>query len=105
MMTKYHLKKRIDVMVEAPLTRTITGKLDQADVSGYSVMPVLEGRGMVNSWSSEGPVSNSANMVALLCVIDASKVDDTVDAILGAIGDRIGFLTVSDVFVVRPERF
>jgi nitrogen regulatory protein PII len=104
-MTNYHLKKRIDVIVEAPLMRMIANRLDRANVSGYSVTPVLEGRGMVNAWSSEGQVGNSANMIALLCVVDAAVVDGTVDSILNAIGDRVGFLTVSDVFVVRPERF
>ena len=104
-MTKYHLKKRIDVIFEAPLMRTITKRLDQANVSGYSVFPVMAGRGKFNAWNSEGQVSNTANMIALLCIVNASKIDDAVDSILSAMGDRIGFLTVSDVFVVRADRF
>ena len=104
-MTKYHLKKRIDIIVEAPLIRTITLQLDAARVPGYSVLPILEGRGMANAWTSEGQVSNTANMVALLCIVDASQADAVIDAVLAAIRDRIGFVTMSDVFVVRPERF
>ena len=36
-MTKYHLKKRIDIVVEAPLTRTLANQLDAANVNtqGY----------------------------------------------------------------------
>ena len=67
-MTKYYLKKRIDIIVEAPLIRTLTNTLDQAQVPGYSVLPILEGRGMLNAWSSEGQISAAANMVALLCI-------------------------------------
>ena len=65
-MTKYHLKKRIDIVVEARLIRTLTNTLDQAQVPGCSVLPILEGRGMLNAWSSEGQISDAANMVALL---------------------------------------
>ena len=104
-MTKYHLKKRIDIIVEAPLIRTITLQLDAARVPGYSVLPILEGRGMANAWTSEGQVSNAAHMVALLCIVDASQADAVIDAVLAALRDRIGFVTMSDVFVVRPERF
>ena len=104
-MTKYHLKKRIDIVVEAPLIRTLTNTLDQARVPGYSVLPILEGRGMLNSWSSEGQISAAANMVALLCIVDAAHADEVVDAVFVAIRGRIGFVTMSDVFVLRPERF
>ena len=104
-MTKYHLKKRIDIIVEAPLMRTLTSTLDRARVPGYSVLPVLEGRGIINAWSSDGQISDAANMVALLCVIDAAHADDVVDAVFAAIRGRIGFVTMSDVFVLRPELF
>jgi hypothetical protein len=104
-MTKYHLKKRIDIVVEAPLMRAITGTLDRARVPGYSVLPVVEGRGMLNAWSSDGQISDAANMVALLCIVDAAHADEVVDAVFAAIRDRIGFVTMSDVFVLRSERF
>ena len=104
-MTKYHLKKRIDIVVEAPLTRTLANQLDAANVPGYSVLPILEGRGMINAWTSEGQVSNSTNMVAMFCVVDPAQVDAVIEAVLGVIRDRIGFVTIADVLVVRPERF
>jgi nitrogen regulatory protein PII len=104
-MTKYHPKKRIDIIVEAPLMRTLTRTLDQAGVPGYSVLPIVEGRGMLNAWSSDGQISDAANMMALLCIVDTVHADEVVDAVFAAIRDRIGFVTMSDVFVLRPERF
>jgi hypothetical protein len=104
-MTKYHPKKRIDIVVEAPLMRTLTSTLDQARAPGYSLLPIVEGRGMLNAWSSAGQISEAANMMALLCIVDAAHADEVVDAVFAAIRDRIGFVTMSDVFVLRPERF
>jgi nitrogen regulatory protein PII len=104
-MTRYHPKKRIDIIVEKPLLRTLTETLDQADVRGYSVLPILKGRGMQNAWTSEGQVSDAASMLALFCIVDIAQADRVVDAVFAAIHDRIGFVTMSDVSVIRPERF
>jgi nitrogen regulatory protein PII len=104
-MAKYHLMKRIEVIAEIPMVRAITEKLDRARVPGYSVLPIIEGRGMDNSWNSQGQVSDTTNMIVILCIVDESQADNVVDVILSAVRDRIGFLTISDVYVVRPERF
>jgi hypothetical protein len=104
-MTKFHLKKRIDVIAEAPLMRSLTVTLDQARVPGYSVRPSSEGRGMFNAWSSEGQISDATSMMALLCIIDALQADEVIDAIFNVIRDRIGFVMMSDVLVLRSERF
>ena len=104
-MTKYHLKKRLEIIVEAPMLRTIADKLDRARVPGYSVLPVIEGRGIDNSWSAQGQITDTTNMIVLLCIVDASQADDVIDVVFAAIRDRIGFLTISDVYVVGPERF
>lgn len=104
-MKQYHPKKRIDIIVESVLLRTLTDTLDLTNVRGYSVLPILEGRGLLNAWSSEGQVSNAASMVALLCIVDSSQADQVADAVFAAIHDRIGFVTISDVSVIRPERF
>lgn len=104
-MAKYYLKKRIDIIVEAPMIRTIIEKLDRARVPGYSVLPIIEGRGIDNSWNSHGQITDTTNMIALLCIVDASQADSVIDSVFSLIQDRIGFLTISDVHVVRPERF
>lgn len=104
-MPNYHQKKRLDIIVEAPLMRTITDKLDRARVPGYSVLPIIAGRGIDNSWSSDGQIIDTTNMVAILCILDASQADGVTDVVFSAIQDRIGFVTISDVYMVRPNRF
>jgi nitrogen regulatory protein PII len=104
-MTKYHAKKRIDIVVEAPLLRTIVSTLDRAGVPGYSVLPIVEGRGAQNAWHSQGQVGDATNMMAVLCIVDAAQADEVMDAVFAALQDRIGFITMSDVVVFRPERF
>ena len=43
-------------------------------------------------------------MIAILCIVDEARADD-VDIVVSVVSDRIGFFAISDVYVVRPERF
>ncbi|RED37444.1 hypothetical protein BJ123_10718 [Rhodopseudomonas thermotolerans] len=40
-----HLKKRVEIFIEAPLLRRVVARFDSLRVSGYSVLPVLAGNG------------------------------------------------------------
>ena len=100
-----HLKKRIDVIVEAPLIPRLRTELDPADLSGYSIMPIIAGRGHDGPWAVDDQPGTAGQMATLVCVVDASRVDQVLASIFALISRQIGFVTVTDVFVVRPERF
>lgn len=100
-----HPKKRIDLIIEMPLLRRVTECLDTAGVSGYSVLPVIAGRGQSGAWSASGQISEVGQMAAVICIVDAGRVDAVLEAVFAVVRRQIGFVTVSDVAVVRPERF
>lgn len=98
-------KKRIDLIIEMPLLRRVTDRLDKAGVTGYSVLPVIGGRGRSGEWSSEGQVSEVGQMAAIVCIVDGGKVDAVLDEVFAVVKRQIGLVMVADVSVVRPERF
>ena len=100
-----HPKKRIDIIIELPLLRRITERFDKTGVSGYSVLPVIAGRGQSGEWSAGGQVSEVGQMAAIICIVDAGKVDAVLDEVFVVVRKQIGLVTVSDVSVVRSERF
>lgn len=100
-----HLKKRIDLIIEMPLVRRVTERLERAGVSGYSVLPVIAGAGRSGAWSADGLIGEAGHMAAIVCIVDAGKVDAVLDQVFAVVQRQIGFVTVSDVSVVRPERF
>ena len=100
-----HSKKRIDLIIEMPLLRRITERFDKAGVSGYSVLPVIAGRGRSGAWSAGGQVSEVGQMAAIVCIVDVANVDAVLDEVFAVLKKQIGFVTVSDVAVMRPERF
>ena len=102
---KTFAKKRIDLIIEMPLLRRVTERFDQAGVTGYSVIPVIAGRGQSGAWSAGGQVSEVGQMAAIMCIVDGGRVDTVLDAVFTVVQHQIGLVTVSDVEVIRPERF
>lgn len=98
-------KKRIDIMVEAPLMQRVLGLLDQLGVSGYTVLPVLAGRGKDGAWHRDGVVGRAGALVMIFCILDESRVDDVLEPLFKLVSRQIGIVTVSDVQVIRHQNF
>jgi PII-like signaling protein len=102
---KTHPKKRIDIMVEAPLMQKVINLLDQQAVGGYTVLPVLAGRGKDGAWHRDGVVGRAGALVMIFCILDEARVDDVLGPLFALVARQIGIVTVSDVQVIRPDHF
>jgi nitrogen regulatory protein PII len=100
-----HAKKRIEIIIEQPLVKRVLARLDAADVTGYSVVPIVAGRGHDGPWTAQGQVGEAGQMMAIICIADAAKLDAVFDNVFAVVTRQIGLVTVSDVAVVRGERF
>ena len=100
-----HLKKRVEIVVEAPVLRRLVDRLDAAAVTGYTVIPALAGRGRDGSWRGEGLAGDAGRMVMVVCITDPSKVDTVLETVYVVVQRQIGIVTVSDVQVIRAEHF
>ncbi|MDJ0511975.1 MAG: DUF190 domain-containing protein [Methyloceanibacter sp.] len=98
-------KKRIEIMVETPLMGRVIGILDDLDVSGYTVMPAIAGRGQDGSWHRDGQVGRVGSVVQIVCIVDGAREDDVLEPLFSLVSRQIGIVTVSDVNVVRSEHF
>ncbi len=102
---KTYPKKRIEVMVEAPLMNRVIGILDDLDVSGYTVFPALAGKGNDGTWHRDGMVGRVGSVVQIVVILDEERIDTVLDPLFNLVTRQIGIVTVSDVAVVRPEHF
>jgi PII-like signaling protein len=100
-----HPKQRIEITVEAPVLGRLLDLLDRLAVTGYTVLPALAGRGREGTWRRSGLVSEAGRMVVVVCILDEARVDEVLDPIFGLVSRQIGIVTLSDVEVVRQERF
>lgn len=102
---KTYPKKRIEIMVEAPLMNRVIAVLDECETGGYTVLPALAGRGVDGSWHRDGLVGRVGSVVQVLVILDESRVDAVLTPLFELVSKQIGIVTVSDVQVVRPDHF
>lgn len=100
-----HRKKRLEIVIEAPIVDRLVALLDKAGVTGYTVTPALAGRGHDGSWRHDGQVTATGQMHVVVSIIDPGRVDEVVAQVYPLVSRQIGILAVSDVEVVRKEHF
>ena len=100
-----HKAKRVVITIEAIMQRRLTDALLGAGVTGYSILPVLGGSGRSGEWSRDGQVSRASGMVQVICIIKPERMDALLEAAFEVVDKHIGVVTISDVEVLRAERF
>lgn len=99
-----HKAKRVEIIIEAAMERRLTEALLKSGVSGFTILPVLGGSGQSGVWSRDGQVGR-AGMVAVICLIRPDRLDALLDAAFAVVERHIGVVSISDVDVLRAERF
>ncbi len=100
-----HSKKRIEILLEAPAQKRLTDLLDRLDVTGYTVLPVIGGRGHHGVWSRDGLPSAAGAMVSVAIIVAEEKLAEVLEPVFELVRRHIGIVTISDVMVIRGERF
>jgi len=95
-------RKKLEVIIEAPVLRRLETILQEEGVRGWSVFRSVEGAGSHGEWSS-GFASTEKRLV--WAVTNAETAERVLDRILPFLEDYPGVVCVSDVGVLRPERF
>jgi nitrogen regulatory protein PII len=100
-----HRKKRLEIVIEAPIVDRLVALLDKAGVTGYTVTPALAGRGREGKWRREGQVTATGQMHVIMSIIDPGRVDEVVEQVYPLVSRHIGILSVADVDVIRKDYF
>ena len=100
-----HQAKRVEIIIEAMMELQLTKALNDAGVTGYTVLPVSGGSGRSGQWSREGQVGRAGGMVAVVCLVRPERLDPLLDAAFAVVERHIGVVSVCDTQVLRAERF
>ncbi|MDD9905122.1 MAG: DUF3240 family protein [Rhodospirillaceae bacterium] len=99
-------KVRLDILIEQLAASRLEEILTALDgVSGYTVLPVQGGSGLDGLWTRDGQVGHMSGMVMVWCIIDRQQKDAVLEAVFSFVDRFAGIVTVSDIEVVRGERF
>lgn len=100
-----HPARRIEIIIEAALLSRLTDALEEAGVTGYTVLPVLGGFGRSGAWTREGQVGPGDGMAAVVCILGPGREGAILEAAYAVLARHIGVVSVTDCEVVRRDRF
>lgn len=98
-------KLRLELIIETPALRRAEDLLQNAGVTGWTVVPAMRGFGGQTRWSRGTDISESTDMVVIICIADEETLTPALSKILTLLDRRIGVVNVSEVRVLRPGLF
>lgn len=98
-------KIRLDICVEAPVIRRATEILDAHGVSGYTIFSAMGGRGESGVWARSGQITELNQMALITCILDPDRREPLLEEMFGRLRGQIGYVTASEVEVIRPSKF
>ncbi|WP_209426254.1 transcriptional regulator [Pararhodobacter sp. SW119] len=100
-----HDARRVEVIIEGVMEKQVTRALEEAGVTGFTILPVLGGSGRSGRWTREGTVGRGTGMIAVICLIAPDRLDALLEALFPVLNDHIGVVSVTDTHILRAERF
>ncbi|WP_431282056.1 P-II family nitrogen regulator [Humitalea sp. 24SJ18S-53] len=99
-----HPRKRIEIVVEQVQAETVTELLERLGATGWTMLPVMAGRGRqgLRQGGVPGGVLDNVMIVAIVSAEVAIRVADARDELLDA---RPAIISISDCAVLRAEHF
>mgnify|MGYP001060968438 CR=1 FL=1 len=99
-----YTKKKVEIVIVAPLMERIIRILDDLGCSGYTVLRAISGKGHHGDWDL-GQLSDATRQVVVVAVVS----DDMAERIFEQVGEVFkkhhGVIFTSTVEVMRSEYF
>lgn len=92
-------------MIEKMAYKRACRILESAGVTGYTVIPALAGYGNGNRWQRDQDISGSRDMVVIISITDDETLAIIREKIASLLASHIGVVSISEVTVLRPEKF
>ncbi len=100
-----HETRRLELIIEHMAVRRAQAILEDAGLTGYTIVKAAAGYGRGQRWRRSGNLSSADQMAVVIAIGDQEKVDRALEDLHTLLKEQIGILSVSRVEVLRPERF
>lgn len=97
-------RKRVEILIDTPLAPRLIQAAADAGIAGYTLIPVQSGAGRGGTWRRDN-VTGAQTKTIFLTIASEEKASKLVDMLAPNLESYGMLLTLSDVEVVRGERF
>jgi PII-like signaling protein len=99
-----HPRKRLEMIVDEPHLPRFIRLFEQMKVRGYTILESKSGKGSRGAWAP-ARLSNVDDRVMVVAVTDGETVEQLLVELQDLFEELPGVAFVSDVQVIRPDRF
>ena len=99
-----HTKKKVEIVVAAPVMRRILTSLDGLGCTGYTVLRAVSGKGHHSEWDL-AELSDATRHVVIVVVVSETMATSILEAVGGVLRDHHGVVFTSSVEVIRSDYF
>ncbi|APE28691.1 P-II family nitrogen regulator [Aurantiacibacter gangjinensis] len=97
------IRKRIEILADKVMIRTVTDAIDAVGITGWTITPVDSGKGREGRWREERVMGT--DKVLILTIASQENADALAEKIAPILTSHGFLLTMWDVEVIRGERF
>jgi nitrogen regulatory protein PII len=97
-------RKRVEIVIDTPLCAWLTREAEAAGIPHHTLLAADSGRGRTGGWRDED-VSGALSKKMFVAVAKQEQVDALIDALAPHLDEYGLIVMISDVEVVRSERF
>nr|WP_295374749.1 hypothetical protein [uncultured Sphingosinicella sp.] len=97
-------RRKLEILVDAPLVRRVVAAAEAVGVSGYTLLPTLGGAGHAGRWSDD-QVAGADAKVMFVTITNEAKAAALGDALAPLLESHGLLLVYSVVEVVRADKF
>lgn len=100
-----HVRYRCELIIERMAAPRACRILEEAGLTGYTVLPAISGFGGQTRWNRDADMSASSDMVVVVSIGAQDQIELALKEIERLLSSHIGVLSVGEVKVLRPGRF
>lgn len=97
-------RKRIEILLDAPLLPRVAALLEAAGVNGHTVIAAQSGHSRAGEWS-EDALTGAASKLLVMALANADASARLTELIAPLLDSHRLLLAIGDVEVVRGDRF
>ena len=102
-MTELVARKRLEIIVDLSLANWLADEAEAAGITHFTMLPTIGGRGRDGRWRDDG--IGSGGKCLFLVVTSVTRADALIDRIGPLLSDYRIVMAISDVQVLRGDRF
>ena len=97
--------RKVEIIVRGQYQKEVEALLDRVQVSGYTIIPNISGKGHHGLHEGHLMFNDMHSMVMIITVLPKEKVDTVLAGVVPLFEQHSGVVFVSDVTVVRRDYF